>query len=307
MMPEKPPVDQKDEKPLSVFVSDIQRCCFDDGDGLRTTVFFKGCSLHCPWCHNPETISPHPVLLYSASRCVGCLTCAAHCPDTLPLPVAGEVNCAADRNCEGCLCPQDALRVSGRRMSLDALMSVIQEDSAYYAASGGGVTLSGGEPLMQPEACLVLAERCHAAGIPVLLDTAGCVAHTVFTRVLSEMDEIYLDLKLPPAQYAAVCGSPQDLEQNLDAVVHSGKRYALRIPLIPGFAAQPDMAREMVQFATARGIRRVHLLPYNPLAVSKYTQLGKSWPFPSGFTESALLTELLDIWRSRIPDTELKN
>ena len=95
--------------------------------------------------------------------------------------------------------------------------------------------------------------------------------------------------------------------KNLDAVVHSGKRYALRVPLIPGFAAQPDMAREMVQFAAARGIRRVHLLPYNPLAVSKYTQLGKTWPFPSGFTESALLTELLDIWRSRIPDTELKN
>ena len=135
-------------KPAQAFISDIQRCCFDDGDGLRTTVFFKGCNLHCPWCHNPETISARPVLMYAASRCVGCGVCAHNCKSGLPLPFGGETDCAAAEGCRGCLCPQDALRVSGRKMSLEEIMSVIYEDIPFYRASGGGVTLSGGEPLL---------------------------------------------------------------------------------------------------------------------------------------------------------------
>ena len=287
-------------------VSDIQRCSFDDGDGLRTTVFLKSCPLHCPWCHNPETISAKPVLLYNASRCIGCKTCAADCPDGLLLPIAGEISCAALSGCRGCTCPQDALRVSGRYMPLDKIMAVIREDAPFYAASGGGVTLSGGEPLMQPELCLALAESCRNEGIPVLLDTSGCVDCAPFDSVLAAVDEIYLDLKLPPARYPGVCGALRDFEQNLHTVVRSGKPYALRVPLIPGFSAERDTAREMAQYAADHGVDRVHLLPYNPLAASKYAQLCRPWSFPKTWLSHDRLTELLNVWQAVIPHTVLK-
>lgn len=297
---------ERSEEALSAAVSDVQRCCFDDGDGLRTTVFFKGCPLHCPWCHNPETIPVRPVLLYAAARCVGCGVCAAHCPSGLPLPLRGETDCAASEGCTGCLCPQDALRVSGRRMTLGEILRTVREDAPFYAASGGGVTLSGGEPLLWPEMCTAVAEACRREGIPVLLDTAGCVKEEVFSRVAALTDEVYLDLKLPPERYGEVCGAPLGLEHNLEFLLHSGIRFALRVPLIPGYAACEETAEAMAAYAARKDVRRVHLLPFHPLARSKYEQIGREYPFPNRFLTAEEQQRLLDIWRRFCPETELK-
>ena len=294
-------------KPAQAFISDIQRCCFDDGDGLRTTVFFKGCNLHCPWCHNPETISARPVLMYAASRCVGCGVCAHNCKSALPLPFGGETDCAAADGCRGCLCPQDALRVSGRKMTLEEIMSTVYEDIPFYRASGGGVTLSGGEPLLWPEMCGRIAKECRKMGIPVLLDTAGCVKREVFAFVAPLTDMVYMDMKLLPKDYDKVCGNAGDYEKNLDFLMEKNIPFVLRVPVIPGFSADPGTAEEMAEYAKNRGIGAVQLLPFNPLARSKYEQLGRKYPFTEGFMKESELNGILDIWRRFCPETVLKN
>lgn len=286
-------------------VSDIQRCSFDDGPGIRTTVFFKGCNLHCPWCHNPETIPRSRVLLYAQDRCVHCGICAIKCPEKLELPLRGEVSCSG---CRGCVCPEGALRVSGRTMTAEQICDVIIQDRDFYASSGGGVTLSGGEPLLQWEICLQIADFCHKNGIHVLLDTAGCADAAVFDSVAEAVDEFYFDFKLPPELYGSVCGGNFELiRRNLERLISGGRNYTLRVPLIPGYSAEPENARVMAEYAAKIGVKKVHLLPFNPLAQSKYSQMGKSYKFKGeSFMDKSQLEALHAIWQEQIADTSVK-
>lgn len=178
-------------------IARVQRFSVGDGPGIRTTVFFKGCNLRCPWCHNPETLSPRPQTLYQPALCAGCGRCAAVCSRHRLSP-AGHVydreGCAACGRCAAA-CPTGALALCGERRTTAQLLEAVLADRDFYAASGGGVTLSGGEPLLQTAACAALAAACRAEGLPVLLDTAGNVGYAAFERVLPHLSACYFDLK----------------------------------------------------------------------------------------------------------------
>lgn len=213
-------------------ITNIQHFSVGDGPGIRTTVFLKGCNLHCPWCHNPETISPYIHELY------------------------------------------------GRRCTTEAIMDEIMEDVEFYRASGGGVTLSGGEPLLQADACAEIAKACLREGVSVLLDTAGNVDFHPFEKVLPYIDECYFDLKSgTEIGYAYVGGQLQKTIDNMRAVVAASIPTVVRIPIIPGFNDSIESSEQMVRVLSGIDIKRVDLLPFHRLGSSKYTALGKTYQY----------------------------
>lgn len=215
-----------------IVITNIQHFSVGDGPGIRTTVFLKGCNLHCPWCHNPETISPDIHALY------------------------------------------------GRVCTVDEVLAEIIEDSVFYQESGGGVTLSGGEPLLQAEACAEIASACHDAGIPVLLDTAGNVNFEAFEKVIPYINECYFDLKSGTEEgYRTIGGQLQRTLDNMSAVVSAGIPTVVRIPIIPGFNDNESSVGEMADVLAGIEMKRVDLLPFHRLGSSKYTMLGKTYKY----------------------------
>ena len=178
----------------------LQRLSTEDGPGIRTTVFFKGCPLRCAWCHNPESISPRPQVQWLESRCIGCQSCLEACPrHGLVRAATGEI--VRDRaSCTACgecceACPSGAMELLGTRVEAAALAKELLKDRAYFAASGGGVTLSGGEPTLQAEFALELSQRLQQAGVAVALDTCGLCPPEVLERLLPWVDLVLYDLK----------------------------------------------------------------------------------------------------------------
>ena len=216
----------------NVIITNIQHFSLGDGPGIRTTVFFKGCSLHCPWCHNPETISPEIDELY------------------------------------------------GRRCTVDDVMAEVMEDLDFYRESGGGVTLSGGEPLLQAEAAVETAEACRQEGITVLLDTAGNVDAHLLGKVTPHIDECYFDLKSGTEEgYSAVGGSLKRTLDNMKTVVSAGVPTVARIPVIPGFNDCVSSAEQMADALMGIAVKRVDLLPFHRWGSSKYKALGKTYAY----------------------------
>lgn len=266
-------------------VSRIQRFSTGDGPGIRTTVFLKGCNLHCAWCHNPETWSRDPQLLFYAARCTGCGRCAMECPTGAHTLEDGVHH--FDRNrCTGCgacaaACPAQALQWDGQELTVDDVLRVIDEDSAFYRASGGGVTLSGGEPLLQPAFCTAVAAGCRERGIPVLIDTAGDVPYEAFRQVLPYADSVYFDLKgADPADVAARTGA--DLARilgNLKRLTAARVAVTARIPVIPGHTDRDDTCQAMAARLREAGVTQVCLLPFHRLGAAKYRALGRPYPY----------------------------
>ena len=236
-----------------VIITNIQHFSVGDGAGIRTTVFFKGCNLHCPWCHNPETISA------------------------------------------------DIDEVYGRKCTIDDVMAEVMEDVEFYRESGGGVTLSGGESLLQAEACVEIARACREAGIPVLLVTAGNVDFRVFEKVIPYIDECYFDLKSGTEEgYRVVGGTLKRTLDNMRAVVDSGVPTVARIPVIPGFNDSVSSAERMAEVLAGIAVKRVDLLPFHRLGSSKYTALGKTYAYRNTPTMSPeQLEPLLEIFHKR--------
>lgn len=283
-------------------ISQVQRFSVGDGPGIRTTVFFKGCNLHCPWCHNPETISPAPQLLFYAARCTHCGRCARVCLRHRVTGTSHDIDRAGCAGCGRCAaaCPAGALSLSGEVRPLSDLLETIREDADFYAASGGGVTLSGGEPLLQAAACASLAAACRAEGFRVLLDTAGCVPYTAFERLLPFMQLCYFDLKAgTQAGYDAVGGRFELVQENLRRLAADGVETVVRIPLIPGFNDTPEEARRIAAAAAQAGVTAVNLLPFHRLGSAKYAALGQPYAFAEIQPPAAeKLEALLDIFRS---------
>lgn len=268
-------------------ISSLQRFSVGDGPGIRSTVFFQGCNLRCPWCHNPETISLRPVLLYDPSRCTDCGLCVRACSSGAQALREGH-HVFMRSLCVGCgactdACPADALRLSGLAMTVAEVLAFIEQDRDFYTASGGGVTLSGGEPLLQAPFCASLAAECHRLGLSVILDTAGQVPFAAFEQVLPHVDQFYVDLKCgSETPYRDLCGgSLLRVLQNMARLVSSGQTVTARIPVVPGCN---DHASDWIQIRDAlqqTGVREVHLLPYHRLGTNKYTCLGQPyglWP-----------------------------
>lgn len=278
---------------VRALISNISRGSLHDGPGIRTVVYFKGCLLRCAWCHNPETFSSKKEVLFHPSKCIHCGACIEVCPDCHRV-VGNDIsflreNCTACGKCAAA-CPSMALTVCGEEKTIEQLWDDIQKDCAYYAASGGGVTFSGGECLLQAEAVAQLAALCRSHGISVAVESALFVPWENIRQVLPHISLFYADLKLADTDaHHRFTGQHNHLIlDNLHKLSQAHSNVTVRIPVIPGVN---DTTEEFLKFShilhsLGSGVTQVELLKYNTLAGSKYHGLGKEFSAFSEFPQS---------------------
>ncbi|MBU0608192.1 MAG: glycyl-radical enzyme activating protein [Armatimonadetes bacterium] len=296
----------------SGIVFDIKGFAIHDGPGIRTTVFFKGCPLRCDWCHNPESQSAEPVLAQFPHNCIGCGKCLLRCPQQGL--TCGDTQIIIDRDkCLACgtcaeTCYAEALVVRGRRMTVEAVMAEVLKDRPFYENSGGGMTLSGGEPLFQPEFAIALLRAAKAEGLHTCLDTSGYVSWAVLEEAMQYTDLVLYDLKtVSPQVHRAWTGrSNQRILENLRALTSDGADVQLRMPLVPGFN---DQAEDMA--AAARFIMGLphppplEILPYHKLGEGKYEALGVTGGFHAEPPEREAVEALAEIAREQGVECEV--
>lgn len=264
-------------------VFNIQKYSIHDGPGIRTTVFLKGCPLSCAWCHNPEGIAPEREIIVADHRCAGCGECRTACPlggsqaGEGPLPVRRD-GCTL---CGACVnaCPSGARQMIGRVMTVPEAMEEILEDRIFYEESGGGATISGGEPLMQPDFLEALLAACRAEGIHTAIDTAGCGSPERLRAAAELADLVLYDLKaLDEERHRQLTGaSNRSILENLQMLDRVHGNIWIRVPVVPGFNADLDLWRGLAAFAaTLRHVTRVDLLPFHPAGAHKYARLGRA-------------------------------
>lgn len=271
-------------------ISDIKRFAVHDGDGIRTTVFFKGCSLKCVWCHNPEGIDFRPQVAYYENKCIGCGECADFCShDGHRLTENGHIY---DRNacvrCGECVphCLGAALTYYGKEVTAEELLPLLLEDRDFYETSGGGVTLSGGECLMQTDFCAELLQRLKEDGIHTAVDTCGFVPREHFEKVLPWTDVFLYDLKAFDEDIHIRCTgqSNRRILDNLLYLDSLGASLEIRIPYVPAYNdEQMDKIAGFIR--TLNNVRKVKVLPYHNYAGSKYAALGMENTLPETLPE----------------------
>lgn len=246
-------------------VFDIQRTSFVDGPGLRTTVFFKGCNLRCKWCHNPEGISPNRQLVIYKEKCTDCGACKAVCKNE-PCILCGE--------CER-TCRNGARRIVGREYTSDQLLGIIKSDKPFYS-TGGGVTFSGGECMLQSDFISELAKKCFEENIDVAIDTAGNVPYDRFLKVLPYTEMFLYDIKcISEDLHREFVGSSNKLIlENIRKISETGKRIWIRIPTIPSFNANEDEMQKIADFLKDINTEKIELLPYHMTGASKARAMG---------------------------------
>ena len=255
-------------------VFNIQRFSVHDGPGIRTTVFLKGCPARCPWCHNPESQSPHPELMTFPERCVSCGTCREVCPSgTDPARCTACGACAAE-------CPAEARQLAGTTMRASEVIDILVRDRVFYEESGGGVTFSGGEPFAQSAFLRALLEGAKAAGLATALDTCGFTSRTLLLDIAPLVDIFLYDVKvLDPARHRDVVGVPlEPILRNLDALGTARAVVWLRLPIVPAFTDdEVALARLARDLAINPAIRQVHLLPYHAAGTGKFRRLRRAY------------------------------
>jgi pyruvate formate lyase activating enzyme len=270
-------------------VTNIQGYSIHDGPGIRTVVFLKGCGLECRWCSNPECISPLPQVGLVEKLCTRCGKCVGVCPAGALVYEDGRIPRIDRKLCTGCgecsaRCSYQALVQYGRKMSADEIFRAVQRDAIFYQASGGGVTVSGGEALLQPELVLGLFEKCCQAGIHTCVETSGYAAGTAFNTIMPYTDLFLFDLKhMNPEKHRQHTGKPNDLVlANARMVAASGVETLFRMPLIPGINDDENNIKATAAFLRELGNKhaRIELMPYHKLGKGKYQSLSMEYSLP---------------------------
>jgi pyruvate formate lyase activating enzyme len=265
-------------------IFDIQRFSVHDGPGIRTLVFFKGCPLRCAWCSNPESQSSRPELVFMAARCIGCGNCVATCPEGA-CRVDGHGQMRFDRalctSCGACAetCYAGARVLLGRRMTIEDVLSEVRKDEVFYRNSGGGVTLSGGEPALWPQFTARLLAALKAEGMHTAMETCGQVPCEEIERLLPDLDLLLYDIKhIDPVEHEQHTGATNErILANLRRLARSDVEVSVRVPVVPGFNDDPAAIAEIAGFVGTVGVHTVHLLPYHRYAQDKYARLGRTY------------------------------
>jgi pyruvate formate lyase activating enzyme len=256
-------------------IFNVQRFSLHDGPGVRSTVFLKGCPLHCTWCHNPESQSPRPEFVRLAHRCMRCGRCG---DEELANPV---VTGRDDADVE--LCPTGALQAVGRTVTPEALVAELLHDRIFFDESGGGVTFSGGEPLMQAAFATECLRRLDAEGVHTALDTCGFARWQDLADAAAHADLVLFDLKLmDDARHRAATGVSNDrILENLRTLARSHSHIWIRVPVIPGVNDDaPNLDATAAFVAQLPGVRRVELLPYHATGEPKFARVGLACALP---------------------------
>lgn len=273
-------------------VFDIQRYAIHDGPGIRTVVFLKGCPLHCLWCANPESINSDPELVVLPNKCIGCGKCVDSCPKGAVKMDQREGMVTDPHLCTYCgtcveVCPAAARVIYGKEMTVEEVWREVKKDLLFFRNSGGGVTISGGEPGLQPDFVKKLAELFSSRGIHVAVETCGSVNEEAFSKVISSVDLVLFDLKhLDPEKHKEYTGCSNTMVignlKNLASRIAGGRKrpeLVIRIPLIPGYNTQIKHLRSIAEFLRGlKVIKDIHLLPYHRLGEPKYKRLRRKYP-----------------------------
>lgn len=284
-------------------IFEIKKFAVHDGDGIRTTVFLKGCPLKCVWCHNPESISFEPQLAYYKNKCTNCGTCVKACPEGAHLLQSGmhifdRTLCKFCGKCENA-CFNNALTLYGKDMSVEEIMPILLEDKDFYETSGGGITLSGGECLMHPEFCAKLLKAVKSEQINTAVDTCGFVSKEALDMVIPYTDVFLFDLKAFDEDVHIKCTGQSNkiILDNLKYIDQQGKDIEIRIPYVPGFnSSQIEKIAKFI--STLKNITKVRVLPYHNFAGSKYSSLDMENTLPETLPSDEELNQAKDILKS---------
>jgi pyruvate formate lyase activating enzyme len=265
-------------------IFDIKKYAIHDGPGIRTTVFFKGCPLHCWWCQNPEGQDPKPELVYRKSRCIDCGECAKNCPQEAILLVAqhATVNREACVLCDNCsrVCPSDALSIAGKQTSVKEILEEVEKDMTFFNESGGGVTFSGGEPLLQHDFLNALLIECKKRDIHTVVQTCGFAPYEIVDRVRNKVDLFLYDIKImDDRKHRKYTGaSNEQILENLKKLAENGSSIVISFPIIPSINDDNENVTRIAQFIQSLpNIKQVNLIPYHRAGIEKYKNLGKPY------------------------------
>lgn len=284
-------------------VANVQKYNMHDGPGVRTLVFFKGCPLRCKWCSNPESLEKKFKVMYKRSSCVDCGACVPVCPvgiHSMTGPdgthvINYDIDCIGCRKCEAA-CPKQALSISGEMKTISELLEIIEEDRMFYDLSGGGVTVGGGDPLIQHDAVTNLLAACKQNGINTAVETSG-YGRTEHLLQIAEFTDLFLfDIKhIDSQKHYELTGVRNDqILKNLKELLHGRYNVKIRMPLLKGLNDSPCDIQGVIDFLVpyrdCKNFKGVDLLPYHKLGVNKYKQLGMDYPL-EGMLDSSLDNE----------------
>ncbi|WP_419176664.1 choline TMA-lyase-activating enzyme [Desulfosediminicola sp.] len=271
-------------------IFNIQKYNMYDGPGVRTLVFFQGCPLRCHWCSNPEGQLKRPQILEKKANCTNCGTCVRQCPQGIhSIAVGGQhqidrqIECIGCRKCENA-CPESALAIMGERKTISELLEIIEEDKPFYDTSGGGVTLGGGEVLMQPEAATSLLQVCKQRGINTAIETCGYARPEVIQRAAEFVDLFLFDVKhMDSERHFELTGVRNEMILgNLQWLLENRQNVKIRMPLLQGVNDGRREIEALINFLQPyqdyKNFKGVDLLPYHKMGVNKYSQLGWNYP-----------------------------
>lgn len=284
-------------------IFNIQRFCVHDGPGIRTGVFFKGCPLHCEWCHNPEGLSQNIEISFLENRCIGCGLCAIVCPNDVHRIKSGfhEIDrskCKSCRKCENA-CEYGAIDMQGKRYSVEDIVSISKRDVLFYGENGG-VTFSGGEPMMQPDFAIALAERLYTEGLNVCIETSGFAEQSSYAKILPYVDRFLFDIKETDEErhkkYVGV--GMKTIQENLQYLNKRGCKIVLRCPIIPDVNLREDHFHLIAELAESlNGVIEVNLEPYHPMGLKKGNRIGKQMLYQR---KDPLNRDELLIWQDKM-------